>query len=131
MEGVMALEGVGYIEIAVFMIILSAGCKYHSYQSIVNMKLEEYQRPESQFTSKVMSFMAYWSIRFIIMDTMLPPELLHILACPICKVELTPCEDGSYLQCKTCSRVYPIVDGIPVLIPAGKDSALRTKCEAP
>ncbi|GAC1447205.1 MAG: hypothetical protein PVSMB11_08460 [Desulfuromonadaceae bacterium] len=59
MGGVIGLEGLRYSEIAVFIIILSAGCKYHSYQSIVNMKLEEYQRPELQFASKAMSFMAY------------------------------------------------------------------------
>ena len=46
MGGVISLEGLGYIEIADLIIILSAGCKYHSIQSIVNMKLEEYQRLE-------------------------------------------------------------------------------------
>jgi uncharacterized protein YbaR (Trm112 family) len=112
------------------MIFLSSGCKYHSYQSIVNMKLEEYQRPELQFASKVLSFMAYCSITFIVMDTMLPLELLQILACPACKGILIQIEDGSSLQCKPCNRNYPIVDGIPVLIPAQTDSALRTRCEA-
>jgi uncharacterized protein YbaR (Trm112 family) len=41
-------------------------------------------------------------------------ELLEILACPVCKVEvrLTPNDTG--LKCVKCHRVYPIRDDIPV-----------------
>jgi len=44
------------------------------------------------------------------------PELLKILACPLCKesVALTP--DGSGLKCSKCNRVYPIKDDIPVML---------------
>ncbi|MGH9867296.1 MAG: Trm112 family protein [Candidatus Polarisedimenticolia bacterium] len=44
------------------------------------------------------------------------PRLLEILACPVCKtaVELTP--DGTGLKCRTCRRVYPIRDDIPVML---------------
>lgn len=50
------------------------------------------------------------------------PELLEILACPACvrteheraKVVLTA--DGNGLQCPVCHRVYPIRDGIPVML---------------
>ena len=44
------------------------------------------------------------------------PHLLEILACPQCKTEvkLTAEEDG--LKCITCHRVYPIQDGIPIMI---------------
>lgn len=44
------------------------------------------------------------------------PELLEILACPVCKtpVELTDDEQG--LRCDECSRVYPIRDDIPVML---------------
>lgn len=43
-------------------------------------------------------------------------ELLHILACPKCKGDLTitPVEDG--LICQACSVVYPIREEIPVML---------------
>ncbi len=42
--------------------------------------------------------------------------LLDILACPVCKtpVKLTPDQQG--LKCGTCRRVYPVRDGIPVML---------------
>jgi uncharacterized protein YbaR (Trm112 family) len=117
----------GYIEIAVFMIILPAGCKYHSFQSIVNMKLEWAATAGGVicFKSNVIygilfnHFICHWYY-------MLPPELLQILACPACKGELTRSEDGSSLLCKPCNRMYPVIEEIPVLLPdAG--SALPTQ----
>ena len=44
------------------------------------------------------------------------PELLENLVCPVCKepVNLTPNEDG--LKCQKCKRVYPVKDGIPVML---------------
>jgi hypothetical protein len=44
-------------------------------------------------------------------------DLLAILACPVCKtpVNLLPNESG--LQCETCRRIYPVRDGIPVMLP--------------
>jgi len=52
-------------------------------------------------------------------------ELLDILVCPECKtpVKLTPDERG--LKCAACRCVYPIRDGIPVML---KDEA-RTDAE--
>lgn len=44
------------------------------------------------------------------------PELLEILACPVCKVSVEPTEDGSGLRCGECGRVYPIRDDIPVML---------------
>jgi hypothetical protein len=43
-------------------------------------------------------------------------DLLEILACPKCKgpLTLTPEEDG--LVCEACQVLYPIEDGIPVLL---------------
>ena len=43
-------------------------------------------------------------------------ELLEILACPKCKVdiELNEKEDG--LICNSCKLVYPIKDGIPIML---------------
>jgi hypothetical protein len=44
------------------------------------------------------------------------PDLLAILACPICKTPVTPVKNGSALKCATCNRVYPIKDDIPVML---------------
>jgi hypothetical protein len=48
----------------------------------------------------------------------LPASLLMVLdqlACPVCRQQLEIGDDR--LACTGCGRVYPIVDGIPVLIP--------------
>lgn len=50
-------------------------------------------------------------------------ELIELLACPIC--EDRPAlrrEGGEILACTACERRYPIVDGIPHLLP---ESALE------
>ena len=44
------------------------------------------------------------------------PELLEILACPVCKTPVRLEEDGSGLFCKECRRLYPIRDDIPVML---------------
>ena len=43
-------------------------------------------------------------------------ELLEILACPVCKEEVGLTPDGNGLKCVKCHRVYPIRDGIPVML---------------
>jgi uncharacterized protein len=51
--------------------------------------------------------------------------LMDILACPLCKAELrldATAEEGAEviagtLTCTACSEAYPIVDGIPNLLP--------------
>jgi hypothetical protein len=45
-------------------------------------------------------------------------SILDQLACPACLGDLRL--EGDHLLCQGCSRTYPIVDGIPVLI-AGRD----------
>ena len=51
---------------------------------------------------------------------MLDPRLLEILCCPAvdgetaCHGELAETRDG--LACATCGRVYPVEDGIPVML---------------
>jgi uncharacterized protein YbaR (Trm112 family) len=45
---------------------------------------------------------------------MISPELLAILACPVCKKPLQITADK--LQCVGCGRLYPIRDGIPILL---------------
>jgi len=41
-------------------------------------------------------------------------ELLEILACPACKgdVELK----GEKIVCKKCGKIYPVKDGIPIML---------------
>lgn len=43
-------------------------------------------------------------------------ELLEILACPLCKESLKLIKDDKGLQCVKCGRIYPIRDGIPVML---------------
>jgi uncharacterized protein YbaR (Trm112 family) len=46
----------------------------------------------------------------------LDPELLNILACPVCKTEVKLTADEEALKCLRCYRVYRIEDGIPVML---------------
>lgn len=46
-------------------------------------------------------------------------DLLDILACPACKtdVQLVDMEKNEKgLKCSACKRIYPIKDGIPVML---------------
>ncbi len=49
-------------------------------------------------------------------DLPIDKELLEILACPVCKGDIKVTEDGKGLQCVECGRIYPIRDGIPVML---------------
>ena len=44
------------------------------------------------------------------------PQLLEILACPLCKVDVKLTADEKGLKCIKCHRVYPIKDDIPVML---------------
>lgn len=47
----------------------------------------------------------------------LAPELLEILVCPRCKGELEyRLEPEESLVCRACRLVYPVEDGIPVML---------------
>lgn len=46
----------------------------------------------------------------------LSKELLEILVCPYCKGDLELKPDESGLKCLQCRRLYPIRDGIPVML---------------
>ena len=46
----------------------------------------------------------------------LDPQLLEILACPVCKKDLEMTADDKGLKCVKCHRVYPIKDDIPVML---------------
>jgi LSD1 subclass zinc finger protein len=53
---------------------------------------------------------------------MIPEDLLAILMCPECRKELMYDQQADALKCKLCRRVYPIRDGVPVLL---KDQARK------
>lgn len=46
-------------------------------------------------------------------------EFLEILACPVCRepFKYREKEGKEQLVCTGCKRVYPIEDGIPILLP--------------
>lgn len=46
----------------------------------------------------------------------LDSELLSVLACPKCKADLTLAGDEKGLICESCRIVYPIRDGIPIML---------------
>jgi uncharacterized protein YbaR (Trm112 family) len=45
------------------------------------------------------------------------PDLLEILACPLCKTPVELVEDGAGLRCAQCKRIYPVRDDIPIMLP--------------
>ncbi len=49
---------------------------------------------------------------------MMLKKLLEILVCPVpeCRKPLSLSADETSLQCTGCGRIYPIRDGIPVLL---------------
>jgi uncharacterized protein YbaR (Trm112 family) len=47
---------------------------------------------------------------------MIDPQLLEILACPVCKTDVKLTADDTGLKCVQCHRVYPIKDDIPVML---------------
>lgn len=46
----------------------------------------------------------------------IPAKLLEILRCPACREAVRALPDDAGLECVACRRVYPIVDGIPVMM---------------
>jgi uncharacterized protein YbaR (Trm112 family) len=46
----------------------------------------------------------------------LDPRLLEILICPACRGEIEPVGNESGLECLGCGRVYPVRNGIPVML---------------
>lgn len=43
-------------------------------------------------------------------------ELLAILACPKCKNDVKINSSGDGIECRACGLVYPVKDGIPVML---------------
>lgn len=50
-------------------------------------------------------------------DAPLPDDLYNIICCPIDKADLKYTSDKKGLKCTKCKYVYPIKDGIPILLP--------------
>jgi hypothetical protein len=46
----------------------------------------------------------------------LSPLLLEVLVCPECKSSVTVDETSSELVCDDCGLIYPIRDGIPIML---------------
>ena len=42
-------------------------------------------------------------------------SLLELLVCPACPGKPRPVEESG-LECRSCGRIYPIRDGIPVML---------------
>ncbi len=66
---------------------------------------------------------------------MVPSDLLEILRCPVCVRE--PGKEGNlelvkdtWLVCQDCSRKYPIVDDIPVMLIDEGDKWANTPLES-
>ncbi|MFA7249950.1 MAG: methytransferase partner Trm112 [Dehalococcoidia bacterium] len=66
-------------------------------------------------------------------------DLIDILACPLCKAALslsvTREEGGEVLEgtleCTSCHEIYPIVDGIPNLLPPDLRRAMEAEAARP
>lgn len=43
-------------------------------------------------------------------------ELLSLLACPLCREALKPIDNETGLECESCHLVYPVRDGIPIML---------------
>jgi hypothetical protein len=46
----------------------------------------------------------------------LDARVLEILCCPSCRGTVGLLPDGDGLECVSCGRIYPILDGIPVML---------------
>jgi uncharacterized protein YbaR (Trm112 family) len=47
---------------------------------------------------------------------MIDSKILDILACPLCKTDVKLTADEKGLKCFQCLRVYPIKEGIPIML---------------
>ena len=55
------------------------------------------------------------------------PQLLSILACPLCEERPPLRQEGAYLICTKEGTGFPIVDGIPHLLPESAIPAEKMK----
>ncbi len=65
-------------------------------------------------------------------------DLMDILACPVCKGNLTLTVDSEHedeiiegsLRCAACNESYPIAEGIPNLLPPEMRRAIEAEASA-
>jgi hypothetical protein len=51
------------------------------------------------------------------MQVTISKDLLDLLACPVCKADVTLDADPTTLRCTGCGRSFPIHDGVPDMMP--------------
>ena len=49
-------------------------------------------------------------------------RLVELLACPRCRGPLAPVDHGTRLICAACAVAFPVVDGVPILVPGAAQS---------
>jgi len=54
------------------------------------------------------------------------PKLLEILICPDCRSPVREEKAGGGLECHGCGRIYPVRDGIPVMLVDEASEPTRT-----
>ena len=48
---------------------------------------------------------------------MIDSKLMDVLACPVCIGDLEYNAVAATVTCQQCGLIYPVIDGIPVMIP--------------
>ena len=50
-------------------------------------------------------------------ETLLDPEFVAMLGCPLNQDRPPLRQEGNFLVCEACAKAFPIVNGIPHLLP--------------
>jgi hypothetical protein len=58
----------------------------------------------------------------------LDPRLLELLICPDCHGNVRPTEGEEAIECLACGLLYPVRDGIPIML---VEEATRRSGESP
>jgi len=52
----------------------------------------------------------------------------HLLSCPVCQSSIKM--EGECIQCQSCQAFFPVVEGIPIMLPGEKDKASIQQAKA-